>query len=99
MMVGRLKSGDFFGEMSLLTGEKRSATVRANSQVEVLEVSKYAMEQAFKKFPDLYDDLSLVVSERLKLIALMEKNAETEVSHKFLNFDDLKAKIVSFFRG
>ena len=57
------------------------------------------MEQAFKKFPDLYDDLSLVVSERLKLIALMEKNAETEVSHKFLNFDDLKAKIVSFFRG
>ena len=44
----------YFGEMSLLTREKRSASVRANSRVEVPEVSKYAMEQAFKKFPDRY---------------------------------------------
>jgi small-conductance mechanosensitive channel/CRP-like cAMP-binding protein len=98
IMVGRLKSGDFFGEMSLLTGEKRSATVRANSEVEVLEVTKFAMEQAFKKFPELYDDLSLIVSERLKLITLMEKNAESESRRNFLNLDDLKTRIKSFFR-
>ncbi len=35
--VGTLKDGDCFGEMSLLTGEKRSASVLAVSDCEVME--------------------------------------------------------------
>src|SRR6202008_4363164 len=38
--VASLHSGDCFGEMSLLTGEKRSASVVANSDCEVVEIGK-----------------------------------------------------------
>src|ERR1041385_644225 len=38
--VASLRSGDCFGEMSLLTGEKRSATVQANTDCEVVEIGK-----------------------------------------------------------
>ena len=35
-----LRRGDCFGEMSLLTGEKRTATVRAEQDCEVMEISQ-----------------------------------------------------------
>jgi len=38
--VARLHGGDFFGEMSLLTGEKRNATVAAETDCELLEIDK-----------------------------------------------------------
>src|SRR5947199_3012829 len=41
--VGKLHSGDCFGEMSLLTGERRTATVRAAADCYVLEISKPVM--------------------------------------------------------
>src|SRR5262249_9604207 len=43
--LNRMSAGDHFGEMSLLTGEPRSATVMAESDVSVLEVSRAAFEQ------------------------------------------------------
>ena len=44
--VGVLREGDCFGEMSLLTGEPRTATVRAEKDCEVLEISKPVMARA-----------------------------------------------------
>src|SRR5437016_12359407 len=41
--VATLSSGDCFGEMSLLTGEKRSATVQADGDCYVMEISKEVM--------------------------------------------------------
>ena len=38
--VAEFAAGDCFGEMSLLTGEPRSATIRALSDCEVLEITK-----------------------------------------------------------
>jgi len=36
--VARLRDGDFFGEMSLLTGEPRTATVTATTDCRLLEL-------------------------------------------------------------
>lgn len=43
------KPGDYFGERSFLTGEDRAATVRAVSQVKVLELSKDDFESLMGK--------------------------------------------------
>jgi small-conductance mechanosensitive channel len=58
--VATLKAGDCFGEMSLLTGEPRSATVVALSDCEALEIGKSALaplleqnEELLRKFSDL----------------------------------------------
>lgn len=58
--------GDFFGEMSLLTGEKRSASVIAESDVEVVVVDKAALAEAVSSDLTSLEALSEIVEERLK---------------------------------
>ncbi len=60
--VGR---GDTIGEMSLLTGESVSATVRASDEVEVLVLGVLEVDQFFAKFPQLYRNLGTILATRL----------------------------------
>ena len=62
--VATLRSGDCFGEMSLLTGEKRSATVRAEDDCEVLEIRKDAMGAVIRESPECLRQLSEILAER-----------------------------------
>ena len=43
--IGRLSSGDCFGETSYVRGAKRQASIRADGQVTILRVSSTLMEQ------------------------------------------------------
>ena len=62
--VGVLRSGDCFGEMSLLTGEPRTATVRAEGDCEVLEISKSVMAEVFQSAPECLNQLSELLAKR-----------------------------------
>jgi small-conductance mechanosensitive channel/CRP-like cAMP-binding protein len=62
--VATLKEGQFFGEMALLTGEPRSATVCALTQMSVLVVSKPAMSKVFSADPTLIEQVSAILAER-----------------------------------
>jgi CRP-like cAMP-binding protein len=62
--VGVLRSGDCFGEMSLLTGEPRTATVRAEGDCEVLEISKPVMSELLHHSPECLDQLSELLAKR-----------------------------------
>jgi small-conductance mechanosensitive channel/CRP-like cAMP-binding protein len=62
--VASLKSGDCFGEMSLLTGERRRATVIANTDCEVVEIAKPVLANLLKEFPELLDKLSELLAHR-----------------------------------
>src|SRR2546423_5905474 len=61
--VATLRSGDCFGEMSLLTGEKRSATVRANGDCYVMEISKEVMADVIPDSPEGLRHLSQPLAE------------------------------------
>ena len=62
--VATLRSGDCFGEMSLLTGEKRSATVRAEGDCYVMEISKEVMGDVIRQSPDCLRQLSELLAKR-----------------------------------
>jgi CRP-like cAMP-binding protein len=62
--VATLNSGDCFGEMSLLTGEKRSATVRAQRDCYVMEISKPVMAEIIREAPDCLNKLSEILARR-----------------------------------
>jgi CRP-like cAMP-binding protein len=62
--VGVLRSGDCFGEMSLLTGEPRSATIRADGDCEVLEIGQEAMAEVLTDSPQCLTQLSELLAKR-----------------------------------
>jgi small-conductance mechanosensitive channel len=62
--VARLERGAFFGEMSLLTGEPRSATVVAMSEAGLLEVDRDAFSRVFAANPDVGKELATVIARR-----------------------------------
>jgi small-conductance mechanosensitive channel len=67
--VNRLRTNDFFGEMSLLTGEPRTATVIAEEETEILRIDKSAMEPIFMDNPTLMKLVSEIVEERRESLA------------------------------
>ncbi len=92
--VGVLRQGDCFGEMSLLTGEPRSATVRAEHDCEVLEISKPVMGEVLRSSPQCLNHLSeLLARRRLETEGLVEKAAAPEV-----NADKQQQYTASFLR-
>lgn len=62
--VTRLGSGDVIGEMSLLTGEPRSATVTALVQTSVIEVTKDNLTPILQQVPGLTDRFAEVMLDR-----------------------------------
>jgi small-conductance mechanosensitive channel/CRP-like cAMP-binding protein len=62
--VGGLHAGECFGEMSLLTGQKRSATVMANTDCEVVEIGKAVLANSLKQKPELLHKLSDLLAKR-----------------------------------
>ena len=62
--AAHLTNGAFFGEMSLLTGEPRSGTVRAETDVEVLCLSKEDFAGLLQADVDLAGKLAAVLEKR-----------------------------------
>ena len=86
---------DFFGEMSLLTGDKRSATVKAESQVILYEIEADALAPLFAgndKFPQI---LSKIITERNATNNKLAKTPEEEVA-QVSKLRELEMRIMNF---
>jgi small-conductance mechanosensitive channel/CRP-like cAMP-binding protein len=62
--LARLMEGQFFGEMALLTGEPRSATVAAVTDVDVFTLDKTGFHDILVANPAIAVDISTILSER-----------------------------------
>jgi small-conductance mechanosensitive channel/CRP-like cAMP-binding protein len=79
--VGILREGDCFGEMSLLTGEPRTATVRAEKDCEVLEISKPVMGDLLRNSPQCLHQLSeLLATRKLETEGLVRDAMQPEAN-------------------
>ena len=63
--LARLRRGDVVGEMSLVTGERRSASVVASVPTEVLELRREEFTSVLARHPTLLVNLSRILSRRL----------------------------------
>ena len=98
--VAGLQVGDYFGEMSLLTGEARSATVVAATDCEVLEIAKGHLAQILQDNPVLLKGLSeMLAQRRLDNEGLLASTAEKHamVSRKQEYAQGFLQKLASFF--
>ncbi len=63
----------FFGEMAVMTGEKRNATVRARTDAELIELDREAFAELFKNHPQaavqMGEVIALRLTERRELLA------------------------------
>ncbi len=59
-----LKSPAFFGEIALMTGEPRNATIRARTDAELLELNRDAFTQLFKAHPETAAQIGEVIALR-----------------------------------
>ncbi len=64
--LAMLSAGDFFGEMGLLTGEPRGATVSALSDMECYRLDKSGLEEILQERPAIAEALSEVLAARLQ---------------------------------
>ena len=97
--VASLSPGDFFGEMSLLTGEKRAATALALDQADCYSLAKADLSALLTARPALAEDISAVLVHRQEgLAAVREKlGEEAEKQRRLLNHHDLLGRIKSYF--
>ncbi|MCB8975970.1 MAG: mechanosensitive ion channel [Ardenticatenaceae bacterium] len=62
--ANKLATGDFFGEMSLLTGEARSASIRANEETDVIVIGKEAFANVLTQDPTILDRFVTALERR-----------------------------------
>lgn len=75
--VARMKDGEVFGEMSLLTGEKRSATVVALTNVDCWRLDAAAFRRLLERRPDLAETVAKELAERrVELLATRQQLAD-----------------------
>jgi CRP-like cAMP-binding protein/small-conductance mechanosensitive channel len=63
-VVAQLSDGNFFGEMGLLTGAPRSATVVARTDVECYRLGKEGFAEVLNARPDLAKEVAEVLAQR-----------------------------------
>lgn len=100
--VASLGKGDYFGEMSLMTGEPRSATVRARGDVLIMEIEKSQMAPILEESPNLLEALGISLARRQEEIAALQvKSIQSETDEmeekKVVSSARLLGKIKSFF--
>lgn len=64
LVLGRMGAGEFFGEVSVLTGRPRTATIVAKSPVTAIEIYRDTLDRIAERFPAVRDTLRRFYEQR-----------------------------------
>jgi small-conductance mechanosensitive channel/CRP-like cAMP-binding protein len=93
--VATLTAGQFFGEMSLMTGESRAATVVAKTDVECYVVEKDAFQQILQEKPELAGVISDILARRQ--VNLNGNAVQGVLATETVQKNQLRSRIAAFF--
>jgi small-conductance mechanosensitive channel/CRP-like cAMP-binding protein len=80
--VARLGPGDFFGEMSLMTGAPRNATVTALSDTVCYVIDQAAFRCVLDARPSIADDISAMLARRTTELESSRENLSAEAAER-----------------
>ena len=96
--VARLQPGQFFGEMSLMTGEARTATVIAATDAITYRVTKAAFQKVLEETPGLAEQIADVLVARRTALTAAQTERDPAGQARIENArKDLVGKIRGFF--
>jgi small-conductance mechanosensitive channel/CRP-like cAMP-binding protein len=75
-VVAKIEAPGFFGEMGLMTGEPRMATVMALTPVECLRLDKEAFRKIMAQRPEVAADISAVLAQRKVELQMARENCD-----------------------
>lgn len=64
LVLGQMGAGEFFGEVAVLTGMPRTATIVARSQVTAIEIYRDTLDRIAERFPAVRDTLRRFYEQR-----------------------------------
>ena len=96
--VATISAGGFFGEMSMLTGDPRTATVRAVDDAQVLEIEAADMRRLAQATPGLLEHISKVVAARRVGLARAEATAAAAAAEHAHAPQTLLARIQAYLQ-
>jgi small-conductance mechanosensitive channel/CRP-like cAMP-binding protein len=99
-VVARLGPGDFFGEISLVTGERTNATVTAERESVVLLVSSARFKQVVDMNEAMAEKLSALITRRQEeMQAFSERNRAVDGLALKKDSEKLFTRILKYFAG
>jgi CRP-like cAMP-binding protein len=97
--VAKLGKGDIVGEMSLMTGARRNATVIALTAVGALEIPKPALESVLARRPDLVERFRPELARRQAELDRILAEAKARWHVFGLSGEELVSEMRRFFAG
>ncbi len=94
--VSTLRPGSVFGEMGMMTGEPRRATVTARTDVVCYRLDKTGFAQIIKARPDIAQAMSEVLASRQTELTWRKESSEA-AGRARAPHDDILARIRTFF--
>jgi small-conductance mechanosensitive channel/CRP-like cAMP-binding protein len=95
--VARLGPGEFFGEMALMTGERRTATVRASSPCTLIGVDQHALKTVLETAPELAARISRAIAERQTAAETEKTTARADARRVEERSSQILGRIRKFF--
>jgi CRP-like cAMP-binding protein len=98
--VATLKGGDYFGEMGLMTGAPRTATVVALTDVKCYRLDKDAFKDILQSRPEIAEDISHTLARRRVELEAIREELNEEVKRQRMNKaqNEFLHSIREFFR-
>ncbi|MEW6129142.1 MAG: mechanosensitive ion channel family protein [Acidobacteriota bacterium] len=80
--VATLRSGDYFGEMALMTGQRRHANVIAITDVICYQLDKEAFENILRNRPEIAEYISRTLAKRSVELESIKEELKEEVMNR-----------------
>lgn len=96
-VLSRLREGDFFGEIALLAGGVRTASVAAITDVRVHELKKEGFKQVLESKPQILDEIGTILTRRKDELVEIAGSIDTTAAQRMTNIE-IKDRIIDRVR-